>query len=289
MTTCIRRPGATWTTCTCDPCVIRRRRIRKANENGLIPPVPTAEAWDILDGWIARGWTAHAIASATGLKPRATQGLLYNNQAGHRTAMTRPTANRIVQHRNAWPTTGRVGATGTTRRLQALSAMGYGLTEVHDLTGLPMMTLSVLRSGGVDGTSPGNHTTVAAAFDQLAMRPGPSNRARIKATREGWVPPLAWDDIDDPTERPQGLDPGTDYVDHLAVDVAIRGDRPVTLTRPERHLAIRALAAAGLNDRQIADRVGCRQETVMRDRHDLGITSPVKDSTPLTAPRSTAA
>lgn len=272
MSSCIRRAGATWTTCTCEPCVLRRRRIRKANENGLLPPVPTAEAWAVLDGWIDRGWTAHAIASATGLKPRAVQGVLYDNDAGHRTALTRPTAARIITHRNAWPTVGHVGATGTTRRLQALAAMGHGLTEVRTITGLPLMTLSVLRSGSVDGTSPRNHTAVAAAFDRLAMRPGPSTRARLQATREGWAPPLAWDDIDDPQETPAHAT-SPDGIDHLAIDLAVTGTRLVTLTIPERHIAVTRLAGMGLADTDIARRVGVSARTVLSDRQHLGIES----------------
>ena len=42
------------------------------------------------------------------------------------------------------------------------------------------------------------HDRIAAAYDELAMRPGPSARNR----RLGYPPPLAWDDIDDPAATP---------------------------------------------------------------------------------------
>jgi hypothetical protein len=60
--------------------------------------------------------------------------------------------------------------------------------------------------------STANH--VADVYERLAMRFPPETnrhekaaaaRARNLATRMGWPPPLAWDDIDNPDEKPRGL------------------------------------------------------------------------------------
>lgn len=41
---------------------------------------------------------------------------------------------------------------------------------------------------------------IAALFEELCMTAGPSVRARNYARRQGYAPPLAWLDIDDPRE-----------------------------------------------------------------------------------------
>jgi len=39
-------------------------------------------------------------------------------------------------------------------------------------------------------------------YEQLCMTPGPSDRARKHAQLKKWLPPLAWEDIEDLSERP---------------------------------------------------------------------------------------
>lgn len=96
-------------------------------------------------------------------------------------------------------------AIGTLRRVQALNALGYASTQIAEEAGLSIATL---RSIGYHDAQTIHRTTadaVARAYERLCMtRPegGYAHRSRNMARRKGWLPPLAWDDIDDPDERP---------------------------------------------------------------------------------------
>ena len=94
---------------------------------------------------------------------------------------------------------------GTTRRLRALVAIGYTQTDlcarlgITDANGTGLFTGS-RRSRVRVATA----CQVAGLYDELSMTPGPSDYARNRAHRKGWMPPLAWDDdtIDSPEAQP---------------------------------------------------------------------------------------
>lgn len=199
---CIRRPYSVWTTCRCPSCVMADRRIRKTYRHGYYSPAALrTQAWEALDRMLAAGWSPAAMASATGLPKRYFDSLTkVLRDTGHRQRVGPRIAERIVNH--GAPTEGRVGAVGTTRRMQALAAMGWTLADLTGRTGLPYSTLESLRVPHVRQTSPAAAAAVARAYDDLCMTPGPSTRARSMAVRKEWAPPLAWEDIDDPAELP---------------------------------------------------------------------------------------
>jgi hypothetical protein len=97
-----------------------------------------------------------------------------------------------------------VPALGTQRRLRALAVMGWSFAEVGR------------RLGGTSGSCvsnlakepkwvyPETAEKIAALFEELCMIPGESKVARSRALAKGWAPPLAWDDIDDPADSPEG-------------------------------------------------------------------------------------
>lgn len=99
---------------------------------------------------------------------------------------------------------GRLPSVGTARRLQALARLGWPPRELADRLGVASESVQQLRCTGRPTVERGTHERVAALYDELAMTPGPSVRARVYAERQGWAPPLAWDDdtIDDPAARP---------------------------------------------------------------------------------------
>ncbi|MDZ4235711.1 MAG: hypothetical protein U1C73_18555 [Dietzia sp.] len=113
----------------------------------------------------------------------------------------------------------RVDGTGTSRRLQALIAIGWTQRELSDRVGILETNFQQPLSGNRMVTA-GFARTVAAVFDELQLTPGPSLRSKRRAERHGWAPPLAWDEdtIDDPAATPT-ID-GNDEagVDHVAVD-----------------------------------------------------------------------
>lgn len=97
----------------------------------------------------------------------------------------------------------KVSTTGAIRRLRALATMGWSLQDVATEMGVELGS-SVGGLSQRETITRTVHDRIAAAYDRLHTKPGPSPRSRRYAQREGWAPPLAWDDdtIDDPNAKP---------------------------------------------------------------------------------------
>jgi hypothetical protein len=138
---------------------------------------------------------------------------------------------RLREHR-AEP--GRVDASGTIRRVRALAALGWPQPELARMLGCHPRALGQLgrRSRMVHAATAEN---VAALYEELSMRPGPSVRARNRAARLGYVPPLGWAEgsIDDPDARPvAACDRDTaGHVDPVVVARLRNGQPPARVTR----------------------------------------------------------
>jgi Homeodomain-like domain len=101
-----------------------------------------------------------------------------------------------------------------------------------------------------------------------------ADAAQAHATAQGWLPPLAWDDIDtDPTpsELTSGL-PRWNDIDEIAVELALAGDHIAydDLTPVEQQEVVRRLSARGASIRDIAAQLGTTKRTVSRRRASLG-------------------
>lgn len=108
----------------------------------------------------------------------------------------------------------KVDATGTQRRLKALMALGWTQSDIAAELGI-----TASRVGFITNKYPRVYRQTAQAVSELYDRwsmivpadTGPRRRghnmrheiARRMAARKGWLPPLAWDDIDDPDEDPK--------------------------------------------------------------------------------------
>lgn len=167
-----------------------------------------------------------------------------------------------------------VDATGSTRRLQALYALGRRERDLAPRLGyardIPFMHHSE-RTRIYASTA----AKVTALFEELSGTLGPSNKLRERAASWGWHPPLAWYgiDIDDldaiPDVGPATSGNDSDHVDEIAVVRAINGHPPKPLRRADRLAAITRLAAEGLPSTDIADRVKCGVDRVGTDRNTL--------------------
>lgn len=133
---------------------------------------------------------------------------------------------------------------GSRRRIQALQAIGYGRDRIARELGY--------RNGGSiaylmksDSLLAGTAERISDTYERLCMTVpqgvGPS-RARTWAKRHGFIPPLAWTDIDDPDEVPDGWQ----YVP------------------ADRATAIRELAAQGENATHIARRLEMTRSALER-------------------------
>lgn len=145
---------------------------------------------------------------------------------------------------------GYIPATGTIRRLRALTAAGWAATHIADHLDLDPSWIRAL----IRGDHPRVHADTADRFANLYQRladvDGPSRLARRRAERAGWPGPWAWPDetLDDPAAEPVS----GDGVDWVAVDRALSGHR-VALTAEERHHAVHVGCRRGMTVQQVAD------------------------------------
>src|SRR5674476_474843 len=118
-----------------------------------------------------------------------------------------------------------VPAVGTVRRLRALTAIGWPNREIASRLGCARACVDQMRFA--DPARTVRRTTadaVALIYTDLCMTPGPSVHSRGRAARNGWPPPLAWDDIDDPAATPDLGASADTGVDPVAIERAIAGD-----------------------------------------------------------------
>lgn len=178
---------------------------------------------------------------------------------------------------------------GARRRIEALQTLGWSMRDLSRMLGKHPDRLSVSLKT-YDGISPANHALIAGLYDRLWSTPAPqrdkgerisAQRTIARAQREGYLPPLAWDDetIDDPDARPAAQpERDADYVDEALVDRIVTGRHRVPLgtSSPERVEAVRRLARRGLTDTDIARIVGGSRDGVakLRERHRITAGTP---------------
>ena len=97
-----------------------------------------------------------------------------------------------------------VEAIGYTRRVQALRRIGWSIDSIAVSSGVGIGTIHRLLRGEVKVVRVATARRLDATFERLSMTVGPSPVAATHAAREGHPPPLAWDDVDNPSERPRG-------------------------------------------------------------------------------------
>jgi predicted transcriptional regulator len=146
-----------------------------------------------------------------------------------------------------------VDITGTRRRAQALVACGWSQARLARELGLTAANFcAMLRR---DQVSAATARAVAGLYDRLWNRPPPehdqrtrvaASRARNHAEREGWAPPLAWDDehIDAPDAQPAEGWKRPARTTHRAADLA--GDA-AELMRREGYTRENAAARLGVS------------------------------------------
>jgi transcriptional regulator with XRE-family HTH domain len=99
----------------------------------------------------------------------------------------------------------RADAVGTMRRLQALAALGWTPEDLAEQLGMHPSYVKDLRiNRRANRVNTSTVEKVTDLFERLSATPGPSVRTRQHAERQGWAPPLAWDDdaIDNPDAKP---------------------------------------------------------------------------------------
>lgn len=172
-------------------------RLRRAR--GISGYIPTDRITGHIHQLQRAGWTNIEIADHAGIDRRTIHNILHQYVA----SVHRPTAAAILQLRPE-DVPARVPALGSMRRVQALAAIGWPIAHTGVDAGVRGTLINELVAGRRKRVPLREAQEIARIFRERCMTPGPSKTARTVAARNGWAPPLAWDDIDDPDEVPQG-------------------------------------------------------------------------------------
>lgn len=136
---------------------------------------------------------------------------------------------------------------GSRRRIQALAAMGYAISDLSQRLGYDRSYLSQILKGRRVRSD--TSAAIARLYDELSMTPSDhplATRARRHAFAAGWSPPLAWDDIDhdeQPATTTKPTRKADVYIDETVVLRVIEGER-LPCTPAERAEVIARWVAA---------------------------------------------
>ena len=136
-----------------------------------------------------RGYKAHRVAGQVACDPCKRAAATYQ-------------ATRNYERLRGLPPR-RLPSRGAIRRIRALYAIGWTSVHIAEAGGFPS-NKCVARLQPHRSMSRQTIMRVRRAYKALSGMPGPSTMNRERALREGWAPPLAWDDIDR-DERPKGM------------------------------------------------------------------------------------
>jgi len=135
-----------------------------------------------------------------------------------------------------------VPALGTHRRIQALAVMGWSVAA--QAKRMHRSREYLLKTLNKDLVFLSTAEAVEAVYADLSMvvPAGHTLRTRNWAKAQGWFPPLAWDDIDDPDERPtSGRDrcgPSWNDVDDARIARILGGEWRMKCTIAEKRLIV---------------------------------------------------
>ena len=276
--------------CRCTPCVEehnareRNRKKQKAYgrfDTGLVDAEPVREHLLML-GEFGLGYKR--VAKLAGIGTTPVRNVLWGRQdPGPRKGelpkrIKRENAEKILAVKpdlSLLASGAKIPARGTHRRLQALVARGWSLSKLGARLNVhPRNMGSMLQRAHVRVDM---HRRVSALFDELwgQLPPRTEHRDSIAYSRalgyaadRRWLPPLAWDDIDNDTEPP--VPDGDSGIDETAVELALRGEG-VRLTPAERRECVVRLHRERWSDGRIAEQIGCTDKTVFRIREELGL------------------
>lgn len=254
----------------CGPCrdaKLRdaRRRVKRKTQ-GVVFTLPAGRAHEVLQAWRDGGASVLTIAKHLDVSMSVVARVLTSPEQ----PIYARTYVRILDARSVFPLT----SIGATRRVQALQCRGWTGPQIAEAAGIHRETVRrVVRDSEF-----AHHTVravIAEAFDELHMKTpslasdrdrAASSRAANRATRMGWLPPLAWDVIDDAREVPDLKETkrDRDEVDHVRVQRFLEGDHGVRTTPAEKTEIARAWAGRGRPLSDLADLTGWKVERYYR-------------------------
>lgn len=261
------QPGCRCSLCTraVGKAVEIRRLDRLAGNPRRIPAAPLIAHLAVLRG-AGMSWAQIGKAASTSA---STPREIYVEKFP---TVLRSTAEKLLAvtpHRR--PQAGFVRALGASRRLQALYALGHGHQFLVIDTGVSSSCIIDLITGRNTSIDVAIDTRIRETFERHSMTVGSNTRTLARARREGWPPPLAWDDIDDPAAIPNLVKDG-DAFDPIAIERALKGQH-VPLTKREQLHVTELLTVDGWTEKAIAELTGRSDRTIGRWRRANGWTA----------------
>jgi hypothetical protein len=192
-----------------DPCLpcyegklkaARRRNKRKTM--GYTYTQPVGQARQRIQNWRDAGASYDDIVTHLGIE----QSLIWAVATGKRDRIYTRTAAAILRTGGHPVTT-----IGITRRLQALAWLGWSVDQVAEAAGVHPDTIADARREPREFMAARVKASIRDAYERMHMvAPAGSDkweragvtRVRNHARRLGWLPPLAWTEIDDQREQP---------------------------------------------------------------------------------------
>ncbi len=145
----------------------------------------------------------------------------------------------------------RIAPLGTQRRLHALSALGWTWKDIAAEVGTSRSNVEKWANDDRLFVYASTAAGVAEVYDRLCMTPRDGwvgERTRKAARAKGYVPPLAWDDID-ADEKPQ-TGGRVQVFDDVIVDRLLAGEH-LKSNRAEKEEAMRRWLAEGKSQRSL--------------------------------------
>lgn len=233
--TCWTRHGCRCSTCVHERAMERQRRRNRLRAYGrddqIGPrPVPAAPVRAHVQQLHELGLGYERIGRAAGVGHGPMMDLIYGPRGTDQRApvqkIRKSYADALLALTADSVEAALVDPTGTVRRLRALVAIGWQETALAEALGMGVGNFWTLLHGRRNRITTGTRNKVTALFIQQWDKPQDgvrAERAKKIAKHYRWVGPLAWDDIDDPTEVPEGVAKArdarytaTEYLDDIA-------------------------------------------------------------------------
>lgn len=169
---------------------------KHARHMGLIHPrVDADKAKAIIDRLHDDGWTWQAIADAAGMSFRGVRLI----SRGTRMTVSHDTMQALKSIRRK-PKTPHLPAWPTARRVQSLMQAGHTSPVIAKRSGVSQVQVSAIARGEIPMVKRHTAAAIDATFRELMSEPVGTPARHTKGKH--WVPPMWWDDIDDPDEKP---------------------------------------------------------------------------------------
>jgi len=162
-----------------------------------------------------------------------------------------------------------IDGTGTARRLQSLVASGHRQADLAKRLGFSGQFLAHLIHLQKPRVTRVTESRIKELFRELDGTDGGSRYARGVARRNNWVDAAAWDDIDDPAERPKLGRKAFKGIDERDVEVKVRRaieGSPQELTPREKRLAVEILTRRRKSQKEIAEVLSISERRVCGHR-----------------------